>query len=265
MTARPPVVGILGASYPVRRPWGELTVVGTPRVYVDAVSAAGGLPVVVPLGGPPATLELLDAAVLTGGGDVDPARYGGDPAAAREVDRDRDTHELAAIRWAERRRLPLLGVCRGLQLLTVAFGGRLAGAGGRHVLPHTGHPVELTSGSLLAGLLGARPDVSSLHEQVVSATGAPWRVVGRADDGAVEACEWAGADPWPVLGVQWHPERDATGPALFGWLVDTAGRDRAHGRPSAGPALTPWSPYREGQPRARPGTPSVTTGPSRAR
>lgn len=225
MSRSAPVIGIVGAGYVVPRFWGELTVTGTPRSYVDAVAAAGGLPVVLPPGSPDDALEVADALVLAGGGDVDPRRYGGDPGPAREIDVERDAHELALARLAAARGVPLLGVCRGLQVLTVAFGGRLVTLGDAcHVLPEGGHPVEVDDDSLLSHLVGTASEVSSLHAQVVTDPGPCWRVTARAGDGLVEACEWMGPDPWPVLGVQWHPEHDATGPALFGWLVDAARR-----------------------------------------
>lgn len=219
---RPPVVGIVGASHDVGRPWGTLRTTGVPRSYVDAVAGAGGLPVVLPLSGPPAVLDVVDAVVLTGGGDVDPRRYGAPATEARDVDPERDQYELDVVRAAADRRLPLLGVCRGLQLLAVAAGGRLGGLGLRHVRPDEGHRVDLEVGSVLAGLLGTSPLVSSVHEQEVVDPGRGWRVVGRAADGVVEACERAGDDGWPAVGVQWHPELDATGAALFGWLVASA-------------------------------------------
>jgi len=222
-----PVVGIVGADHVVVRFWGELPVTGCPTSYVDAVLATGGLPVVVPGRASLDVLDVVDALVLTGGGDVDPSLYGGDPATAAEVDPARDRAELALVRAAADRGLPVLGVCRGLQLLAVAFGGRLTGTlGTTHVLPTTGHPVLLSPGSCLADLLGSSANVSSIHHQAIDEPGPCWRVTARTADGVVEACEWAGPKPWPVLGVQWHPERDDTGAALFGWLGEAATSSR---------------------------------------
>lgn len=218
-----PVVGIVGADHVVLRFWGELPVTGSPTSYVDAVLEAGGLPVVVPGRAPLDVLDVADALVLTGGGDVDPSLYGGDPATATEVDPVRDRAELSLVREAAHRGLPVLGICRGLQLLAVAFGGRLTAAiGDSHVLPRSGHRVLLVPGSRLAVLLGPSANVSSVHHQALDETGPCWRVTARTADGVVEACEWTGRDPWPVLAVQWHPERDLTGPALFGWLTREA-------------------------------------------
>lgn len=234
-----PVVGIVGADHVVLRFWGELPVTGSPTSYVDAVLGAGALPVVVPGRVPLDVLDVVDALVLTGGGDVDPSLYGGDPATATEVDPVRDRAELVLVREAADRGLPVLGVCRGLQLLAVAFGGRLTAAiGDSHVLPMSGHRALLEAGSCLAELLGSSATVSSIHHQAIDETGPCWRVTARTADDVVEACEWAGPEPWPVLAVQWHPERDATGPALFGWLVDEAVTARRTPRSRPAPAAT---------------------------
>jgi putative glutamine amidotransferase len=166
-------------------------------------------------------LDVVDCLVLTGGGDVDPALYGGSSEVGIDVDRARDDAEIAVIHAAQRAGVPLLGVCRGLQLLVVAYGGTLTGElGMSHVLPGVGHPVTTQPGSLTQRVLGDRPAVSSLHHQAVADTGPCWRVSAWADDGVVEAAEWAGPEPWPVIAVQWHPELDGdSGSALFEWLV----------------------------------------------
>ena len=111
-------------------------------------------------------------------------------------------------------------------MLTVAFGGTLVGhLGDAHRLPGSGHPVRSEPGTLSALVLGHEVVTTSLHHQAVDDPGPSWRVSARSDDGVAEAVEWAGPDPWDVLGVQWHPEipDDATGERLFGWLVG-AGR-----------------------------------------
>jgi putative glutamine amidotransferase len=228
-----PVVGIVGYHHAVPRPWGTLPVSGAPSSYVEAVASAGGRPVLLPQEHAPGQLDLVDAVVLTGGGDLDPRWYAGDPATAIDVDPARDESELAVARAAVAARLPLLAVCRGLQVLAVAFGGSLQTVTG-HLLPGTGHAVETTPGSLVHGLLGARPHTSALHHQAVDHLGPGWRATAWAD-GVVEAVE--PHDPAvPVLGVQWHPElsqepfSDLTGPAVVGWLVSQAGRVR-HDRP----------------------------------
>ena len=209
-----PVIGIAGAGYVVARFWGELPVRGVPTSYVDAVAAAGGRPVVLPPGHAVDLVEVVDGLVLAGGDDI-----GADPA--------RDAAETALLQAARDRGVPLLGVCRGLQLLTVADGGSLvADLGLAHVRPHVEHPVTTAPGSLVADLLGGTPTVSSLHHQSAERLGTGWRVSALAEDGVVEAAEWVDSE-WPALGVQWHPELDGTGPALFGWLVDRAATSAA--------------------------------------
>jgi putative glutamine amidotransferase len=203
-----PIIGVAGAGYVVPRFWGELPVRGTPTSYVDAVAAAGGRPVVLPPGHAVDLLDVLDAVVLAGGDDI-----GADPA--------RDEAEIALVHAARERRLPLLGVCRGLQLLAVADGGSLVpdlGPDQPHVRPEIGHPVDVTAGSVLGSLLGSGSVVSSLHHQGVATLGAGWRPTAWSADGLVEGAEWGDR----TVGVQWHPELDASGPALFGWLTRTA-------------------------------------------
>jgi putative glutamine amidotransferase len=224
---RGPGVGVVASGYAVPRPFGSLVVTGSPTWYVDALVAVGARPVLLP--GPESVdlLDVVDALVLTGGGDVDPLLSGADPALTSEVDRARDDREIALVRAAAAAGVPLLGVCRGLQVLAVAFGGALA-AGVEHIRPHDGHDVTTAPGSVLHDLVGPRAHTSALHRQAVADPGPRWRPTAWAADGVVEAVEWIGGD-WLVLGVQWHPELawcddldDPTGPALFGWLRDVA-------------------------------------------
>ncbi len=221
-----PVVGIVGHGYVVAKHFGDLAVVGTPADYVRQLAAAGARPVLLPGAAAYTMLDVVDALVLTGGGDVDPRLYGGSPDAAIDLDPARDDHELALARAAADAGTPLLGVCRGLQILAVAFGGTLTGnLGLSHVLPKVGHPVTTRPGSLVQSVLGDRPTVTSLHHQAVADPGPSWRATAWADDGVVEAIEWQGNTAWPVLGVQWHPELEGeTGAALFGWIVRAARR-----------------------------------------
>ncbi len=230
-----PVIGIVGHGYVVPRPFGDLSVTGTPPTYVEGLVAAGGRPVLLPGSRAVELLDLVDGLVLTGGGDVDPALYGGDAGSAADVDRARDEAEIALVRAASHARIPLLGACRGAQVLAVAFGGRLSGSL-EHVHPVAGHPVSAAAGSHVRRLVGDRQVTSALHRQAIAEPGPRWRPTAWADDGTVEAIEWTAGD-WAVLGVQWHPELawhadldDATGPALFGWLVDAAAAFRRLGK-----------------------------------
>ncbi|KRA30065.1 MULTISPECIES: gamma-glutamyl-gamma-aminobutyrate hydrolase family protein [unclassified Nocardioides] len=224
---RRPLIGIVGHGYDVPKPFGALPVHGTPQWFATAITAAGGRPVIVPPGAGTDLLDVLDGLVLTGGGDVDPARYGGPPGSAVDVDPARDQDEIELVRAAAVAGVPLLGVCRGLQVLAVAFGGSLrSGIGHEH--PGDGHPVTTTSGSLARALLGERPTTSALHHQAVDDPGPAWRATAWTDDGVIEAIEPMTGE-WSALGVQWHPElawnewpTDPTGPAIFGWLADIA-------------------------------------------
>lgn len=190
-----------------------------PAAYVDAVRLGGGLPVLLPPGDsrPGEVLASLDGLVLCGGGDLDPALFGG-PAghqAQYATCAERDGFELALVREALASRLPLLAICRGLQVLNVALGGDLhvhlpdvVGARVSHRISQTQHGVHLVrieAGSGLAGTLGMTAvDVASWHHQAIDRLGEGLRAVAWAEDGTIEAAELSGHPE--VLAVQWHPE-----------------------------------------------------------
>jgi putative glutamine amidotransferase len=203
--------------------------------YAAQVAAAGGAPILTPHDlEPEEALAGVSGLLLSGGGDVAPATYGAEDAGGcDDVDAGVDAWELALIGAARERRLPVLGICRGMQLLAVAHGGALAQRvtdPGMH--PGMGelppdeslarrHEIVLDSGSALAGLFGAeRLDVNTIHHQVVDDPGT-LSPVARAGDGTIEALE---ASDWPALGVQWHPEKMAEPEQrlLFRHLVDGA-------------------------------------------
>ena len=218
-----PVIGITGhANQSARLPNLPLFAINQP--YVRAVELGGGAPVVVP----PyvdekklrAIFECLDGLILSGGGDVLPALYGEeDGGLLWRVDEQRDRTELALARWALAERLPLLAICRGLQVLNVATGGTLVQdiptqipdslphsnpVAGRP-LPSVAHAVEVASGSRLAMLLGAGElGVNSAHHQAAKTIGTGLAVAARAPDGVVEGLELA-EHPF-CIAVQWHPE-----------------------------------------------------------
>jgi putative glutamine amidotransferase len=218
-----PLIGVTTGSGPSRS--GERASIGA--AYLEAIQAAGGIPVVLPpqldrasLGGLMAHVQAL---VLTGGGDVDPARY---TEARHEktdgVSEERDTLEAAAVEMALDSGLPVLAICRGMQMLNVALGGSLhqdipselgteinhaqtSGEAPRERSDLT-HGVMLEEGSRLAELLGAPAmDVNSMHHQSVKRLGRSLRAVAWAPDGVVEGVEMEGRDRF-VVGVQWHPE-----------------------------------------------------------
>lgn len=214
MTA--PLVGITAygerARYLV---WDHDTVL-LPAVYVERVVAAGGVPVLLPpVPAAAAAVDAVDALVLAGGPDLDPGRYGAAPHAATGAPRvDRDALEVAALHRALARGIPVLGVCRGAQLLNVALGGTLH----QHLPDALGHPghnpspgvfgttdVVLEPGSRVAAVLGEHSVGRCHHHQGVADLAPGLVVTGRAADGTIEAVEHTGHDF--VVGVQWHPEQ----------------------------------------------------------
>lgn len=232
--ARRPVIGIVGTAHEVVREFGTLPVHGTPRAYVAGLLACGARPVILPPGAGIDLLDVLDGLVLAGGGDIAPERYGAPPGTARGVVPERDEEELALAHAALATAVPLLGVCRGMQVLAVAGGGRLRNGVG-HEHPAAGHPVTTAPGSTVHGLVGHRPVTSALHQQAVADPGPAWVATAWSDDGEIEAIEPVDRSR-TALGVQWHPElfwngapHDRTGPEIFGWLVGAA-RNRSTGR-----------------------------------
>ena len=200
-----------------------------PASYADAVAAAGGVPMLLPAAGfadldraAEVAVEGLDGLVLSGGPDVDPARYDAPADPHTGVPRtERDAWEIALTAAALRRDMPLLGVCRGMQVLAVALGGTLAQhlpdeLGSEVHCPtigvHGRHPVNLAPGSRLGAVLGTQTEVATYHHQAVGTLPAATKAIGWAPDGTVEAFEVCGA-AW-AFGVQWHPEVH-DGQALF--------------------------------------------------
>ncbi len=233
-----PVVGVSCYLEPAR--WGawDQPAVLLHEQYVTALRDAGAAVVVLPPHGGAEAVARLDGLVLAGGADVDPRRYGALPHPTTDTPRsDRDGSELALYAAARERRIPVLGICRGLQVMAVAEGGALlqdlpsAGSGALHrTAPgtFTRHRATFTDGSLVARALATTgTTVNSSHHQAVADPGA-LTVTGWAEDGTIEVCE----DPSAgfVLGVQWHPEMtepDAPDRALFTALVHATGAGRS--------------------------------------
>lgn len=201
------------------------------RRYADAIHRAGGIALQVP----PIALSSDDAAslvgradgvVLHGGGDVDPARYGAGGAheTVYGIDRELDDVEIAIVRAAVDRDVPLLGVCRGAQVLNVALGGSLVQDLGE-LLPDREahwdrhHDVSLVAGSRVARAMGMPPyRCHSFHHQSIERLGDGLTITARSVDGVIEAVEHAAAR-W-IVGVQWHPEDDADSDAAQQGLFD---------------------------------------------
>lgn len=206
-----------------------------PAVYFEGVTRAGGVATLLPPQPVDAdiaerVLDGLDGLVITGGKDVDPAAYGQQPhPATDEPGRQRDAWEFALLRGALRRALPVLGICRGAQVLNVALGGTLH----QHlpdVIGHSGHragnavfttlTVRTVGGTRLAGLLGESADVRCYHHQAIADVGDGLIVSAWDVDGVIEALELPGDDF--VLAVQWHPEESLDDLRLFTAIVDAA-------------------------------------------
>jgi putative glutamine amidotransferase len=226
-----PLIGISTYARAGQRPCFSV-----PCTYVDAVAAAGGMPVLLPpVACADTVLEGLAGLMLPGGGDVTPEHYGGAPHATNyDVCSERDAFELALVRAAlARDGFPVLGICRGMQLLNVALGGDLVphlpdqyGDDVPHRTPDVRsvvHDVELAPESVLGAVHRVTQlAVHSIHHQAVGRLGAGLRAVAWSPDGVVEAVELDAS----VVAVQWHPELDpAAHPArrVFEHLVAQAG------------------------------------------
>jgi putative glutamine amidotransferase len=213
--------------------------------YLAAAERAGGIAVLLPAQGAgteevrdraEAILDRVDGLVLTGGADVDPARYGQARQERTSPPRVlRDEWEIALATAALRRGVPLLAVCRGLQILNVALGGSLhqhlpdvIGHDGHQPSPGTFGAVEVNTepGTRTAELIGPRVHVRCHHHQAVARLAPGLTVTGRAADGTVEAVEVA--CPSFAVGVQWHPEENQEDARLFAALV-TAGQEYGAG------------------------------------
>ena len=232
-----PLIGITAYAEPSVR-WGvwELAAALIPLAYIRAIEAAGGRALLVPPSeqGIEETLDALDGLLFSGGSDLDPALYGQEPhPETGGVREERDRGELALLRAALERELPVLAVCRGVQVLNVARGGdlvqHLPDVVGDERHKHTpgafaDHEVALREGSKVGTLLGERAPVKSHHHQGLGLIGEGLVESAWADDGTIEALE----DPAGrfTVGVLWHPE-EGEDAALFRALVDEARGFRA--------------------------------------
>lgn len=172
--------------------------------YGAAFAAAGALAAAFTGGAPEAAAGRFDGLVLTGGGDLAPSYYGQSPETdTLAIDPARDQEELALLAAFAARGKPVLGVCRGVQVLNVFFGGTLV----QHMEGHGGgvrHTVQALPGSRLRAWCGAAFETNSYHHQAVDVPGRGLRVTARSTDGTAEGLEHRSL---PVFGVQWHPER----------------------------------------------------------
>jgi len=240
---RRPVVGLTTYLEQAKQGVWDVRAAFLPQQYFESVTSAGGIAVLLPPQADPedaaaALMDGLDGLILTGGLDVQPELYGAERHPLTDPARpDRDAWELALFREAERRRMPVLAICRGLQLVNVARGGTLH----QHLPEALGteryrvgggvfatNTVEVEDGTLLAAMLGAGPfDVHSYHHQGVDRLGDGLVATAATDDGLVQAFESTGEGY--LVGVQWHPEENTEDKRLFAGLVAQA-RDYARVR-----------------------------------
>ena len=225
-----PVVGI--TTYLIRAAWAawDMEAALIPAAYVRAVERAGGSPLLVPPGADiDTTLDAVDGLIFSGGSDLDPSLYGAEAhAETLGVIRERDEFELALMRAALERDVPMLAICRGSQVLNVVHGGDIE----QHVPDRVGsevhrevpgvfsvHDVAVAPGSRLASILGDNHDVKSSHHQGFGRVGDGLTVTAQAPDGTIEGLE----DPSRrfAVGVLWHPE-EGEDLALFEALVTEA-------------------------------------------
>lgn len=246
--ARRPYIGL--TTYLEFAQWGiwQRPAAIVPQVYLDAVVRAGGTPVLLPpVHTDVSVLDLLDALVVIGGADVDPGAYGELPhPTVTDTRPNRDAHEQRLLHAALTADLPLLGVCRGAQVLNVALGGTLC----QHLpetVEHDGHRpepgvfgnsrVRSEPGSLVAKILGEVVEVPCYHHQSLDTVADGLRVTAWATDGTIEAVELPGRR-WAV-GVQWHPEENSDDNRLFDELVAAASArphpDQTDPRPQESP------------------------------
>jgi gamma-glutamyl-gamma-aminobutyrate hydrolase PuuD len=250
-----PIIGICAVSERARWSFWDQDAHLVADSYVSSVQRTGAIAVLLPVDqrAPLALLDVIDGLLLIGGADIDPETYGSPREAGTEATYpERDRFELALLRGALERDLPVLAICRGMQLLNIALGGTLqqdlVAPDGTH--PHrrikgtflgNEHDVALEPGSLAQRATGdGIPIARCHHHQAVGELGEGLRVTGRADDGVVEAIE--PVDGRWALGVQWHPETDE-GSRLFSALHDaalrcaTAKQSRRQTEPSAEPVI----------------------------
>lgn len=211
------IVGISGN----RRTWDDFVRDYVNYHYTDSIEMAGGVPLILPITTSEEVaksyIEIIDALILSGGHDMDPALYNEELLPEGEMPfRRRDTFDMLLIKYALEKNIPILGVCRGMQVLNVYFGGSLyqdLKYNKEIYLKHIQeinpgepvHKVMIEKDSILSGIYGTEIWVNSYHHQLVREVGKGLKITGRSTDMAVELIEWRDNSRF-IMGIQWHPE-----------------------------------------------------------
>ena len=250
--SRRPVVGL--TTYLQDAAWGVWNARAAllPEDYVSMVVAAGATPVLLPPHGTdPGVLDLLDGLVLTGGADVGPERYGHEPHVRTQSQPWRDEHEFTLLAAARDRGLPVLGICRGLQVINAAAGGTLHQhvpevVGTEAYQPAPGEYGEVVArtvpGTRIAQIVGESVTAPCYHHQSVDRVGDGLTVTAQADDGTIEVLEGPEDQPW-LLAVQWHPEHNPVDVRVMRAFVTQAqAQDHAEAAAGSAPASAAGAP-----------------------
>lgn len=235
-----PIIGITTRQPVIHTSGGDLEAHVVNGVYASAVIRSGGTPILLPPVAPeeaPRLLDRIDGLLLSGGGDIDPAFYGGSlHDDMYMIDARRDEFEFALVRGSQERRLPVLAICRGLQVVNVALGGSLIEdipsqiGSTDHSVQGPGvvdchQTVSIDPASLVAEAIGdTEACVNSIHHQAVRKVAPGLHAAAWTPDGVVEALD-PDDHSWPLLAVQWHPEHlasndDEASLALFASLIE---------------------------------------------
>jgi putative glutamine amidotransferase len=233
-----PIIGIsTNFSKIMDKPFNEYDKIFINSGYIDVIIQAGGVPLLLPMNADSKTtdqlLALVDGVLLSGGQDVHPSHYNEELHPLLGITAEqRDAHEMHIVKVAYAEKKPILGICRGLQLINVVFGGTLYQDLSQHgpdsKLGHsldertetTLHPIEVVPGTALHTIFGnSRVVTNSYHHQAIKKLAPGFTVSARAEDGVIEAVENISPDGW-VIAVQWHPEMMVKEHPAMGKLFD---------------------------------------------
>ena len=223
----PPIIGLTGMRWPDGNK-GEMFIMDKTQIhYIEAIQKSGGIPIILPVlevfdtDTVKRQVSLVDAILIQGGIDITPSFYGEEPLPELDItSKQTDQFILEVIKYARERKIPILGICKGMQLINVSFGGTIyqdlkyAGLDSKshrqseETITTTFHSINVEKNSLLSKMIPNKDklNVNSYHHQAVKNLGKDISVDAKADDGIIEAIHYNGADQW-IFGVQFHPEQ----------------------------------------------------------